>query len=108
MGKKEKIMLIYNTTYHVNLEDARNFIIWLNEYYIPEVEKTNNLSNPRIFRILSHKEQDSECFSVQWEVENSAVLHYWHIKQGILLNEEMQKIFKDRVVGFSTLMEVVR
>ena len=31
-------MLIYNTTFHVEMGDARNFVIWLNEYYIPEVE----------------------------------------------------------------------
>ena len=23
-------MLIYNTTYHVQINDARNFVIWLN------------------------------------------------------------------------------
>ena len=44
---------------------------------------------------------------VQFEVENSAVLHRWHCEQGVKLNEEMLKIFKDKVVGFPTLMEVV-
>ena len=68
-------MLIYNTTFHVEMGDARNFVIWLNEFYIPEVEKSGELKNPRILRILSHKEQDSECFSLQWEVEDSATLH---------------------------------
>ena len=101
-------MLIYNTTYHVEMEDARNFVIWLNECYIPEVEKTGELKNPRITRILSHQEQNSECFSLQWEVENSAVLHRWHTTQGAHLNEEMMKAFKDKVIGFPTLMEVIR
>ena len=27
-------MLIYNTTFHVEMNDARNFVIWLNECYI--------------------------------------------------------------------------
>ena len=44
-------MLIYNTTYHVGLDDARNFVIWLNECYIPEAEKGGELTNPRILRI---------------------------------------------------------
>ena len=60
-------MLIYNTTFHVEINDARNFVIWLNEYYIPEVEKS-----------------------------------------GELRNEEMMKVFKDKIVGFPTLMEVIR
>lgn len=101
-------MLIYNTTYHVEMDDARNFIIWLNECYIPEAEKSGDLKNPRILRILSHQEQGSECFSLQWEVENSATLHHWHTAQGARLNEEMIKVFKDKVIGFPTLMEVVR
>lgn len=101
-------MLIYNTTYHVGMDDARNFIIWLNECYIPEVEKQGDLKNPRITRILSHQEQDSECFSLQWEVADSATLHHWHTVQGARLNEEMMKVFKDKVIGFPTLMEVIR
>ena len=32
-------MLIYNTTYQTGIDDARNFVIWLSESYIPEVEK---------------------------------------------------------------------
>lgn len=100
-------MLIYNTTFHVEINDARNFVIWLNECYIPEAEKTGELRNPRILRILSHKEQESECFSLQWEVEDSAALHRWHTQVGAHLNEELKRTFKDKVIGFPTLMEVI-
>ena len=101
-------MLIYNTTYQIEIDDVRNFIIWLSESYIPEVEKTGMLHNPRLTQILSHKERDSECFSLQWEVEDTAVLHRWHMQQGMRLDEEMMKIFKDKVIGFPTLMEVIK
>ncbi|WP_278504971.1 DUF4286 family protein [Phocaeicola barnesiae] len=101
-------MLIYNTTYHVGLDDARNFVIWLNECYIPEAEKGGELTNHRILRILSHQEPDSECFSLQFEVTDSAALHRWHTRSGASLNEEMMKIFKDKVIGFPTLMEVIK
>lgn len=101
-------MLVYNTTYHVEMSDARNFVIWLSESFIPQSEATGLLKNPRILRILSHKEQDSECFSLQWEVEDSATLHKWHTQLGMALNEEMMKLFKDHVIGIPTLMEVVK
>lgn len=101
-------MLIYNTTYQIDIADARNFAIWITESYIPKVEENGILKNSRFCQILSHKEQDSECFSLQWEVENSAELHKWHTSQGIKLNDEMMQIFKDKVVGFSTLMEVIK
>ena len=101
-------MLIYNTTYQVDINDARNFVIWLTECYIPEVEKNGKLNNARLTQILSHQDPDSECFSLQREVEDSATLHRWHTEQGMALNEEMMKIFKDKIVGFPTLMEVIK
>jgi hypothetical protein len=101
-------MRIYNTTYHVSLDDAHNFVIWLNECYIPQVEQDGALHNPRLTQILSHKEKESECFSLQWEVDDTPTLHHWHVRQGAALNEEMLKTFKDRVIGFPTLMEVIR
>ena len=101
-------MLIYNTTFQVGVDDARNFVIWLTECYMPQVEEDGRLSRPRLTQILSHQEADSECFSLQWEVEDSATLHRWHTAQGMKLNEEMMKVFKDKVVGFPTLMEVIK
>ncbi len=101
-------MLIYNTTYQMGTEDARNFVIWMSECYIPQVELDGRLKNPRLLRILSHKEPETECFSVQWEIEDSATLHKWHTEQGMSLNDELNKVFKDKVVGFPTLMEVIK
>lgn len=100
-------MLIFNTTYHVEEDQEKYFLIWLQEYYLPEIEKNGILHAPRIARILSHREEGSTCFSVQFEVEDSTRLHYWHQEQGIKLTEELLKIFKDKVVGFPTLMEVL-
>ena len=101
------LMLIFNTTYHVEKDQEKYFLIWMQEYYLPEVKKNGTLHAPRIARILSHREEEGSCFSVQFEVEDSARLHHWHREQGVKLVEEMLKIFKDKVVGFPTLMEVL-
>ena len=82
-------------------------MIWMQEFYLPEVEKNGTLHAPRIARILNHREEGSACFSVQFEVEDSARLHRWHHEQGVKLAEELTRIFKDKVVGFPTLMEVI-
>ena len=76
-------MLIYNTTYQVEEGQEDNFLIWIKEFYLPEVEKNGLLRAPRLVRVLSHREE------------------------GVRLNEELLKIFKDKVVGFPTLMEVI-
>lgn len=100
-------MLIYNTTYHVEEGQEKFFLAWMQEHYLPEVAKHGTLTAPRISRILSHIEEGSTCYSVQFEVEDSAKLHRWHQVQGVKLNEELLKVLKDKVVGFPTLMEVI-
>lgn len=100
-------MLIYNTTYQVNKGDAPSFIIWIHNVYLPKVEESGMLNRPRLCRILSHHEEDSECYSLQFEVENSTVLHQWYQQTGVALNEELVRLFEDKAVGFSTLMEVI-
>ena len=104
---EKKNMLIYNTTYQVEEGQEDNFLIWIKEFYLPEVEKTGALHTPRIVRVLSHREEGSTCYSLQFEVENSGILHRWHMEQGVKLNDELVKIFQDKVVGFPTLMEVI-
>lgn len=101
-------MFIYNTTYHVEAEVEDNFLIWLREVYIPDVEKSGMLHNPRLCRVLSHREEGSASISLQWEVESSAVLHRWHIEYGVKLNEQLTAIFKDKIIGIPTLLEVMK
>ena len=52
-------MLIYNTTFQVDDDVHDNFMIWIKESYIPEVQKHGALKAPRICRILSHREEGS-------------------------------------------------
>jgi hypothetical protein len=101
-------MLIYNTTYNVDTEVARNFYIWLHEVLVPEIELQQILSNPRLLKILSYQEDGNSSFSLQWEVESSLLLHHWYVKNGVKMNEEMNKIFGEKVISFSTLMEVMQ
>jgi hypothetical protein len=99
-------MLIYNTTFHTEDDVHDNFLIWLRESYIPGVEKYGVLKSPRLCRLLNYHDE-GVAYALQWEVENSACLHRWHMDQGLEFNRELEKIFKDKVIGFSTLMEVI-
>ncbi len=99
-------MLIYNTTYHLEEKDENNFVIWVKESYIPKVLELKMLMNPRFCKVLSHKD-DGVSFSLQWEVESSEILHRWYREQGNQMSVELTSVFKDRLVGFSTILEIV-
>lgn len=100
-------MFVYNTTYTVPNEDARNFVIWVHQVMLPQIAAEGTLSKPRMLRILSHKDEATECFGLQFEVEDTALLHRWFVKQGKPLADEMLKLFDQRIVGFSTIMEEI-
>lgn len=100
-------MLIYNITYQVSVAEAQHLVVFLHEQFIPESLKSGIMKNPRMTRILSHRDEDSECFSVQFEVESTALLHKWYSTDGARLNDELLKLFDNNVVGFPTMMEVI-
>ncbi len=100
-------MILYNTTYQMAEADARNFVIWVHQVMLPRVKEFGYMQHGRLSRILSHKEEGTECFALQFEVESTARLHYWFVKQGKALGEELLKTFDNRVIGFSTMMEVI-
>lgn len=100
-------MIIYNTTYQMAEADARAFVVWAHEVYLPQVHSQGQLRHGRLTRILSHKEEGSECFAIQFETDSTATLHAWFVRQGQQLNQEMLRVFENRVVGFSTIMEEI-
>ena len=100
-------MIIFNTTYTMPTSDARNFVIWVSQSMLPRVATDGRLVQPRLLRILSHHEQESECFSLQFGTDSSATLHRWYTEQGAALQQELVKMFDERIVGFSTIMEEV-
>lgn len=100
-------MIIYNTTFQVEIAEAENLVIFLHESYIPEATKSGFMKNPRMARIISHRDEDSECFSVQFETESVASIHKWYATEGKKINDNLIKLFKNKVVGFPTMMEVI-
>ena len=100
-------MIVYNTTYTMPEGDARDFVIWTMQSMVPRVLEHGLLSQPRLLRILSHHDQETECMSLQFTVESTAQLHRWYTQQGAALLEELTKMFEGRIVGFSTIMEEI-
>lgn len=103
-------MLIFNTTYQVEQDEEKMFLTWLNAYLLPQVAADGRLNNPRVMRVLgSHATDDTPLlpYAVQFEVADTAVLHKWYQTQGAQLEREMLKVFKEKVLCFSTLMETL-
>ncbi len=82
-------------------------VTWLHECYMPKVEDSEMLRKPRLSRVLSHHDQDSECFALEFQVEDTATLHHWYTQHGMELEKELRRMFGKKVVWFSTLLELI-
>ena len=100
-------MIVYNTTYTVPNDDARNFMIWVHQSMIPASVSEGMLVKPRLLRILSHRDPETECFSLQLETASTAALHKWFVGTGNRLQQELDKLFDKHMLYFSTIMEVI-
>ena len=100
-------MIIYNTTYHVEASLAEAFIVWLRTDYIPAALRREELSEPQLCRVMSESEDSVIRFKLQFHVTDTGHLNRWYEECGFVLAEEMKRRFADRVVGFTTLLEVI-
>jgi hypothetical protein len=100
-------MIIFNTTFHVDISEAKNLVIYLHEVYIPQATESGILQNGRLCRIISSQSENAESFSVQFETENTSTLHKWYGECGRTLSDNINKAFKGKVQGFSTIMEII-
>lgn len=100
-------MIVYNTTYSVNNDTAVAFIKWLRSRYIPDAVAGEVLKEPSLAHLMVENDGKSNSFSLQFTVENVDVLEKWYHKCGAELLHEMETLFGQKVVGFTTIMTVM-
>lgn len=101
-------MVTINTTFHV--EDIINldFINYMKSTYIAEAVTDKLLTNARMCKVHSQElPEGGQSYSVQFSFNSLEDLENWDKSQGKKLNEELVLHFKDKIVGFSTLLEEI-
>jgi hypothetical protein len=101
-------MLIVNTTYQVSETHEEAWKQWVLNEYVPEVIRTNILTNPRFFRLLIENDPETSSYALQFEVEDLETLENWFEAFGKTMQNTMSNRFNDKILGFTTLMESVR
>lgn len=102
-----KIMLIFNTTLH--LEDAIHdeCLSFLKTFYIPKALESGLLSQPSLAKIERQHEESGVSYAMQFKTEDIDVLNRWAGETGEGLSVELNKRFGTKVGGFVTLLEEV-
>ena len=100
-------MIIYNTTFHIAFGILEEGVEFLKNEYIPSAIKNGILTHPRLCKIIHAGTDEGESFSVQFQVENIDALNRWMEKEGNMLHHALSTRFKEKIVGFSTLLEEI-
>ncbi len=100
-------MIIYNTTYNVNIESVNEFIEWIKTDLIPTATASGELLNPQLALIMASEDDKTKSYSLQFRANSIEDLQNWYQGTGKAKIVELENRFTKKVVGFSTLMTVL-
>ena len=86
---------------------AEDFIKWAKNDYIKAALECEHFSNPVIARIMTETEPGVTGYAVHLETDDLEAASRWHDAEASELKGVLSRRFGQRIVFFSTFMEVV-
>ena len=100
-------MIIYNTTFHIEECIQQDFIDYIRQNVIPQATKSGLLTSPRFSRIFGEHEEQGFSYALEFATESISTLEKWNKTESAAVITPLIEKFGDKVVGFSTVMQVV-
>ncbi len=102
-----KKMIIYNTTFHIHQDILDECLAYLKSDYIPKAARSGILRTPRLRRVLQSANEEGESYSVQFHADDIDSLNRWIREEGAALQQALINRYREKIVGFSTLLEEI-
>jgi hypothetical protein len=100
-------MIIYNTTFHIEEDIQNDFIEYILQILIPQATKSGLLTSPRFSRIFGEHEEKGFSYALEFTTESIDKLEKWNKMESATVTTPLIEKFKDKVVGFSTVMQTI-
>ncbi|MDE6861024.1 MAG: DUF4286 family protein [Duncaniella sp.] len=100
-------MIIFNTTFHVHELVVESFKKWIKDVYIPDALLTDGVSSLEFARIMIEVQEGYASFAVQFKADSHETAVEWHDGRGAALRNELISRFGDRILFFTTYMELI-
>ena len=100
-------MIIYNTTFHIEESIQQDFIEHILQHVIPQATKSGLLASPRFSRIFGEHEEKGFSYALEFTTESISTLEQWNKAESAAVIAPLIEKFKDKVVGFSTVMQTI-
>ena len=100
-------MIIYNTTFHIEESIQQEFIEYILQNVIPQAIKSELLTSPRFSQIFGEEETSGFSYALEFATESISTLEQWNKTESTAVITPLIEKFKDKVVGFSTIMQTI-
>ncbi|MCM1517026.1 MAG: DUF4286 family protein [Pseudoflavonifractor sp.] len=100
-------MTVLNTTFHVDRRVGVEFLAWLRDEYMVAASAADAVSTTRLMRLLAEVAEGADSYALHLEGPDTAALERWHDTEGRRLLDRLFRKVGQRVVHFTTYMEVV-
>lgn len=103
-------MILYNTTFVVDIQVIEPFRSWVLSTFIPRALESGVFFDPLFTKIVPQLPQDetSESFAVQFKAQEMVDAQNWNDTVSLRLVGDIQNVYRDSVLAFSTFMEIIR
>lgn len=100
-------MLLYNVTFGIDKGIEEEWISWMRSNYLPAMMSTGLFVSYKMYKVLSHDDENSVSYSVQCFAKTIEDLLQYLNEFSPRIVEEHRERYKDRHVAFNTLLEEV-
>ena len=100
-------MIVFNTTFHVDEAIQDDFIEYMLQEFIPMSTKSGLLTYPRLARIFGKEEDEGLSFAMEFKVADIVAMEKWNAEESKNVFNPLMERFKDKLIGFSTLMQTI-
>lgn len=99
-------MIIYNVTIKINHDVHDEWLQWMKSVHIPEVMNTGLFLENRICKLLL-EDEDGVSYAFQYNCESIEKINEYRNNHAVRLQNAHTERYKDKFVGFRTLLEVI-
>lgn len=99
-------MILYNTTFTFHNPLREPISEWLRQLWLPEA-KAAGLTDSTVARLMVEIDPEATAFAVQGRFPDEATAAIWRDGRGAELLAELSARYGERILPFTTFMEVI-
>ena len=100
-------MIVYNVTTNVTWAIHDEWLQWIQREYVPGILETGCFFESRILRLLEIDDEEGRTYAIQFHALSIENYQHFVEQHETSFREKYQQKWRDQMIAFSSLMEVL-